>query len=195
MQQLRERIARTPGRIALVGVSPMTERAAVSLAAAGLDFTVVNRSADKAAALAARYGAQHLSLEAFRVKPPAVEALLTATGAGEPILNQAALERLAAHTASGQPPLIVDMAVPGDVEPAICAKLAIRASVWTRSCGTPSRYAPLGSSWPRARAGRQGARRAARPVHGALLRSAVRRAAAALSTNARKASSGSSRRT
>ena len=125
VQQLRERIARTPGRIALVGVSPMTERAAVSLATAGLDFTVVNRSAEKAAALAARYGAQHLSLEGFRVKPPAVEALLTATGAGEPILNQAALERLAAHTASGQPPLIVDMAVPGDVEPAVCAKLAI----------------------------------------------------------------------
>ena len=57
VQQLRERIARTPGRIALIGVSPMTERAAVSLAQAGLEFTVVNRSADKAAALAARFGA------------------------------------------------------------------------------------------------------------------------------------------
>jgi glutamyl-tRNA reductase len=125
VQQLRARIARTPGRIALVGVSPMTERAAVSLAQAGLDFTVVNRSADKAAALAARHGAKHMSLETFRREPPAVEALLTATGAGEPILNRASLERLAAHTASGQPPLIVDMAVPGDVDAADCAKLAI----------------------------------------------------------------------
>jgi glutamyl-tRNA reductase len=125
VQNLRARIARTPGRIALVGVSPMTERAAVSLAEAGLDFTVVNRSIDKAAALAERYGAQHLSLDAFRREPPAVEALLTATGAGEPILQQAALERLAAHTSSGQPPLIVDMAVPGDVDAAVCAKLAI----------------------------------------------------------------------
>jgi glutamyl-tRNA reductase len=125
VQQLRARIARTPGRIALVGVSPMTERAAVSLAQAGLDFTVVNRSAEKAATLAARHGAQHMSLDAFRREPPAVEALLTATGAGEPILNQAALERLAAHTVSAQPPLIVDMAVPGDVDPAVCAKLAI----------------------------------------------------------------------
>jgi glutamyl-tRNA reductase len=123
--KLRERIARTPGRIALLGVSPMTERAAVSLAQAGLGFTIVNRSADKAAALAARYGAQHMSLAAFREKPPDVEALLTATGAGEPILNQGALERLAAHTASGQPPLIVDMAVPGDVDLEVCAKLAI----------------------------------------------------------------------
>jgi glutamyl-tRNA reductase len=125
VQHLRERIARTPGRIALVGVSPMTERAAVSLAQAGLDFTVVNRSVDKAAALAARHGAQHMSLEAFRREPPAIEALLSATGAGEPILNQAALERLAAHTLSGQPPLIVDMAVPGDVDAALCGKLAI----------------------------------------------------------------------
>jgi glutamyl-tRNA reductase len=125
IQQLRERIARTPGRIALIGVSPMTERAAMSLAQAGLDFTVVNRSADKAAALAARHGAQHMSLEAFRREPPAIEALLTATGAEEPILAQASLERLAAHTPSGQPPLIVDMAVPADVDPALCDKLAI----------------------------------------------------------------------
>jgi glutamyl-tRNA reductase len=125
VQRLRERIARTPGRVALIGVSPMTERAAVSLAQAGLDFTVVNRSADKAAALAARHGAAHSSLDAFRSEPPAVEALLTATGAGEPILAEAALERLAARTASGQPPLIIDMAVPGDVDAAQCAKLAI----------------------------------------------------------------------
>jgi glutamyl-tRNA reductase len=125
VQHLRARIARTPGRIALIGVSPMTERAAVSLAAAGLDFTVVNRSVEKAAALAARHAAQHVSLEAFRREPPAVEALLTATGAGVPILNQAALERLAAHTISGQPPLSVDMAVPGDVDATVSAKLAI----------------------------------------------------------------------
>jgi glutamyl-tRNA reductase len=125
VQHLRERIARTPGRIALVGVSPMTERAAVSLAQAGLNFTIVNRSTDKAAALAARHGAEYLSLETFRREPPAVEALLTATGAGEPILSQAALERLAAHTASGQPPLIIDMAVPGDVDSSVCMKLAI----------------------------------------------------------------------
>ena len=125
VQRLRERIARTPGRIALVGVSPMTERAAVSLAEAGLDFTVVNRTVEKAAALAARHGAAHSSLESFRREPPAFEALLTATGAGEPVLNQASLERLAARTGSGQPPLIVDMAVPGDVDAALCAKLAI----------------------------------------------------------------------
>ena len=125
VQHLRERIARTPGRIALVGVSPMTERAAVSLAQAGLDFVVVNRTPEKAAALAAQHKARHQSLDAFRREPPAIEALLTATGAGEPILTRAALERLAAHTRSGEPPLIIDMAVPGDVAAAECDKLSI----------------------------------------------------------------------
>jgi glutamyl-tRNA reductase len=125
VQHLRERIARTPGRIALVGVSPMTERAAVSLAQAGLAFTVVNRTPEKAAALAAKHHAHYQSLDSFRREPPAIEALLTATGAGEPILSQAALERLAAHTPSGEPPLIIDMAVPGDVDAATCDKLSI----------------------------------------------------------------------
>lgn len=125
VQLLRERIATTPGRIALVGVSPMTERAALSLAQAGLDFTVVNRTPDKAAALAGRFGAAHLSLDQLRREPPQIEALLTSTGAEHAILDEPALERLAAHTRSGQPPLIVDMAVPPDVDPAACAKLAI----------------------------------------------------------------------
>jgi glutamyl-tRNA reductase len=125
VQLLRERIARTPGRIALVGVSPMTERAAVSLAQAGLDFTVVNRTTDKAAAIAARFDAAHMALDDFRRDPPAVEALLTSTGAEHAILDGPALERLAAHTPSGQPPLIVDMAVPPDAEPTACEKLSI----------------------------------------------------------------------
>jgi len=125
VQHLRERIARTPGRIALVGVSPMTERAAVSLAKAGLDFTVVNRTPERAAALAKAHAAQHMSLEEFRRSPPAIEALLSSTGARDAVLDEAALERLAAHTPSGQPPLVVDMAVPSDVDPAVCRRLAI----------------------------------------------------------------------
>ncbi len=125
VQALRERLARTPGPTALVGVSPMTERAALSLAQAGLDFFIVNRSFDKAEALAARFGATPLALEEFVRKPPAIEALLSATGAEHAILNGAALERLAAHTPSGQPPLVIDMAIPPDVAPADCERLAI----------------------------------------------------------------------
>lgn len=125
VEALAERVARTPGTIALVGVSPMTERAARSLATQKLPFVVVNRSAEKAAALAAGFGADHLSLESFRRDPPAIEALLSATGAPEAILREPELERLAARTASGQAPLVVDMAVPPDVDVRACAKLDV----------------------------------------------------------------------
>jgi len=125
VELLRERIARTPGPVALLGVSPMTERTATSLSQAGVPLVFVNRTVDKAAALAARFGAQHSSLEAFRTQPWPVEAVLTATGAEQVILGEAALERLAAKTPSGQPPLIIDMAVPADVSPSACEKLAI----------------------------------------------------------------------
>lgn len=125
VQLVRERIARTPGRIALLGVSPMTERAAVSLGGAGLELTIVNRSIDKAAALAGQFGAEHMGLADFLRDPPAIEALVSATGAPQAVLAQSALERLAAKTPSGQPPLVIDMAVPPDVDPAACEKLAV----------------------------------------------------------------------
>jgi glutamyl-tRNA reductase len=41
VEHLRERIARTGGTVALIGVSPMTERAARALAKAGVDVIVV----------------------------------------------------------------------------------------------------------------------------------------------------------
>jgi len=122
---LSERIDATPGAVALVGISPMTERAAVSLHAAGTPLVIVNRTLDKARALAERFGARAQSLDSFRAGPPAVEAVLTATGAQEPVLSEAALERLAAKTPSGRAPLIVDMAVPADVDASACRKVTI----------------------------------------------------------------------
>jgi glutamyl-tRNA reductase len=122
---IRERLARTPGATALVGVSPMTERAAQSLSKAEVPLIFVNRSADKAAARAAAYGAEHLSLTNFQDDPPAVEAVLSSTGAGEALIGSSVLERLAARTPSGQPPLLVDMAIPADIDPDACQRLDI----------------------------------------------------------------------
>jgi glutamyl-tRNA reductase len=123
---LRERLERTPGRVALIGVSPMTERAATGLAALGYGFVVVNRTVAKARELALRFGQTHLSLQEFIADPPAIEALLSATGAEDTVLDKPALERLAARTASGEPPLVVDMAVPADIDPDACRELGIR---------------------------------------------------------------------
>lgn len=123
--RLRERLARTPGTVALVGVSPMTERAASSLGAAGTSLLVVNRSEDKGNAFADRFGARCQSLDSFATEPAPVEAMLSSTSAPGPLFGQAALERIAARTPSGQAPLIVDMAVPPDADPEACAKLSI----------------------------------------------------------------------
>ncbi len=122
---IRERLGRTKGKVALVGVSPMTERAAQSLAKAEIPLIFVNRTADKAAARAAAYGAEHVSLAEFQNDPPAVEAVLSSTGAGEALLGKSVLERLATRTPSGQPPLLIDMAIPADIDPEACAQLNI----------------------------------------------------------------------
>jgi glutamyl-tRNA reductase len=117
---LLERARRHPGLVALVGVSPMTRKAGETLAREGVPLVVVNRSREHAEALAAELGgADVMTLDELRQRPPRVEALLCATGAPEAVLDRPALERLAARAASGEAPLVVDLAVPPDVEPAV----------------------------------------------------------------------------
>ncbi len=117
LRHVLERMERTPGRVALVGVSPMTERCARTLAARGIRVLVVNRTLARAQALAVEVGGEGRGLQAFRDAPDAVEALIIATGAQEPIFDRAVLERLAARTPSGESPLVVDMGVPANVAP------------------------------------------------------------------------------
>ena len=116
-----ERARRTPGVVALVGVSPMTEQCATLLAANGISMLIVNRTVSRAEALAAKVGAQARSLETFRAAPDAVEAVVLATGAPEPVLGRAELERITARTASGEPVLVIDLGVPPNVTPEAAA--------------------------------------------------------------------------
>lgn len=124
VQLLRERHEQTHGTVALVGVSPMTERAALSLHSAGVPLLIVNRTAAKAAQLADKFNASHIALADFIAQPPALDAVLCATGAPGLVLDGAALDRLRA--ASHAAPLIIDMAVPPDVAIDACHKLGLR---------------------------------------------------------------------
>ena len=141
VQLLRERIAATPGRVALVGVSPMTERAALALAQAGLDFTVVNRTAEKAAALAARFGATHGSLDEFRRSPPQIEALLTSTGAGHAILDGSRARAARRAFEVGEPPADRrhGRSARTSTRPRASEARDSARSAWMRSRGTPTR--------------------------------------------------------
>jgi glutamyl-tRNA reductase len=116
-EYLVERFRRTPGPIALLGVSPMTRRCGQSLAREGASLVVVNRTPSRAAGLARELKAEVRSLADFRRQPDRVEALLSSTGSPDPVLNRPELERIAARCPSGEPPLIVDMALPPDVDP------------------------------------------------------------------------------
>lgn len=122
---IRRRLARTPGTVALIGVSPMTERAALSLAKDDVPLTVVNRTEDKARELADRFGGRHSSLDAFCRAPGPVEALLCATGSAETVLDAEALARISAAANSGEPPLAIDMAVPADIDAEACSRLGV----------------------------------------------------------------------
>ena len=123
LRHVRAHLARHPGPVALVGVSAMTERAAKALAAAGTPLVAVNRTLARAKALVGEAG-RSMSLAAFSADPPPVAAVFAATGAGRPILGQAALARLAAKAVV--PPLCVDMAAAEDIDAAACAELGLR---------------------------------------------------------------------
>ncbi len=115
--RIKRRVRRTGGPVALVGISPMTVRAAHILVKDGIEVILVNRTLESAAPLAEKLGLAARPLGEFRSKPDAVEALLTATGSPDPIFSRADLERIVARTPSGEPPLAIDMALPPDVDP------------------------------------------------------------------------------
>jgi len=123
--KLLERLERTPGAVALVGVSAMTERTARSLAEADTPLIFVNRTLSKARAAARPHSAAAMCLTDFLRDPPAAEAVLSSAGAPEPLLAEPALERIAAKTRSGQAPLFIDMAVPENIDSGACRKLGL----------------------------------------------------------------------
>jgi glutamyl-tRNA reductase len=116
-------LAGAAGRVALVGISPMTRRCATRLAEARVPLTIVNRSAEPAQELAESLGAEALTLERFRAAPPAVAAVVLAAGGGGSVLDEAALARLAARE---RDTLLIDFGVPPNVEPADAARSGLK---------------------------------------------------------------------
>lgn len=111
------RLRETPGALAVVGVSAMTERCAHSLTELATQIVVVNRTRSRAEALAAAVGGESRTLDQFGESPDPVEVVICSTGATEPVLQGRSLNRLAVCAPSGRPPLVVDLAIPPDVDP------------------------------------------------------------------------------
>jgi glutamyl-tRNA reductase len=105
-------------RILVLGAGDMGEGMAVALAAAGAEVLVANRTAIRAEALAARVGGRAVDIDQLTAALAEVDVLLTSTGASEPLLTVDDLVPVLPLRA-GRPLLIVDVAVPRDVEPAV----------------------------------------------------------------------------
>ncbi|MEJ1960512.1 MAG: hypothetical protein WDO56_02725 [Gammaproteobacteria bacterium] len=103
------------GLVAILGVSPMTRRASELLHKAGSRLVIVNRSMDAAEELARSVQGEALSLDSFRAQPRDVAGLIVATGGTEPVLDAAAVQRLAA--AASKPLLVIDFGLPPNVDP------------------------------------------------------------------------------
>ena len=112
-----------PGRVALLGVSPMTRRCAAVLHEASIPLLIVNRTLQAAEELARTVSGEALALERFRAQPPLLCALVLAAGGGEPVLDAQVLGQL--RTAAAPAPLVIDFGVPPNVDPAAAQRAGV----------------------------------------------------------------------
>ena len=125
LERVRARLDEAPGAVALIGVSPMTQRCGERLAGEGQAIIVVNRDCEKGEALGATFGATARSLQGFLESPDSVAAVVSATGSPQPLLHRESLERLAAVAPARRGPLLVDLAVPPDVDATAAAAIGL----------------------------------------------------------------------
>jgi glutamyl-tRNA reductase len=106
-------------RVLLVGAGHIAELAARSLAARGARIALVaNRSPDRAAALARRFGGDGIPLEEVAARLTEVDVLLSSTGSPGWMVERTPVEA-ALRSRRGRPLFLIDLAVPRDLDPSI----------------------------------------------------------------------------
>lgn len=112
-------------RVLVVGAGRMADLALKYLRAEGCtQIAVANRTLVRAEALAAHYGATAMPLESVETELLACDLAIFCTSAPDVVLSQAAAERIAAQRT--QPLLLLDLAVPRDVERTVGEVAGIR---------------------------------------------------------------------
>jgi glutamyl-tRNA reductase len=120
VEMAAERLGGLPGkRVLIMGAGEMAEGMATALQRAGVtDVFVVNRTWRKARDLAGRIGGHAVRLSDLPLALLEVDLLLTSTGATVPVVEHDDFEPVMAER-EGRPLLIVDIAVPRDVDPGV----------------------------------------------------------------------------
>jgi glutamyl-tRNA reductase len=106
-------------RILLLGAGEVGESMALAVAGIqGAQVFVANRTWDRAVALAARIGGRAVQLEGLGDALAEADVLLTSTGAPSAIVDHSDLAPVV-DARRGRPLLIVDVAMPRDIDPAV----------------------------------------------------------------------------
>jgi glutamyl-tRNA reductase len=119
VEMAREILGSLDGRkVLVVGAGEMGEGVATSLSRAGAGaITVANRTSSRGVALADRVGASVVGLERLGHELVSADVVVSCTGAGSPVIDAGTVA--AARNGNDSPLLIVDIALPRDVEPAV----------------------------------------------------------------------------
>jgi glutamyl-tRNA reductase len=105
-------------RVLLVGAGKMSETAARSLTARGASLVVVNRSQERAIALAAACGGEHKPLEALATELSAADVVISSTAKDGFIISYELMLGVVKMRKWRQL-FIIDIAVPRDVDPRV----------------------------------------------------------------------------
>ena len=106
-------------RVLLLGAGKMSEATARNLVSRGAEIAVVaNRTIDHGEDLARKLGARALPLDAVASELEHVDVVVSATSAAGLVVSQATVAE-ALRVRKGRPLLLVDLAVPRDLDPAI----------------------------------------------------------------------------
>ncbi|HEX2506144.1 MAG TPA: glutamyl-tRNA reductase [Gaiellaceae bacterium] len=106
-------------RLLVLGAGKMGEQTALGLVARGAtDVVVANRSLERAAAVAERFGARATGLDALGGELAAADVVVASTSSEGFVVTREQVER-AVRGRAGRPLFFVDIAVPRDVDPEV----------------------------------------------------------------------------
>jgi glutamyl-tRNA reductase len=104
--------------VVLIGAGKMSESASKGLAKRGAALTVVNRSAEKAEALAKAAGGRARPFEALADELATADVVIASTGSPTFILSEAVVRNVM-RSRKGRPLFLIDIAVPRDIDPRV----------------------------------------------------------------------------
>jgi glutamyl-tRNA reductase len=106
-------------KVLVVGAGKIGDLAARNLLSRGADIAwVANRTADRAAGLAARFGGEALPLDRVGEQLASADVVISSTSATGWVLERSQVERVV-PARRGRPLFLIDLAVPRDLDPSI----------------------------------------------------------------------------